>query len=135
MTVDEWFKDKFNLCYLVEHLDYPDHIFMFYDQQYIRKMKLSNITKEVLTKTEITGYCLFDHDLINMTLYCNPEICWTLTYKYSLDHYELGEFFAEQLKSILNIYQIKRYLSVDNISDLEEYERMKVLSPYQRIKI
>ena len=35
----EWFWDKFNSCYLVKHDDYPQCIFMFYDPQYIRKLK------------------------------------------------------------------------------------------------
>ena len=47
MTTDElkiWFFDKLNSCYPVIHDDYPNCIFWFYDDSFVRKMKLSNIS-------------------------------------------------------------------------------------------
>ena len=58
-----WFWDLYNSCYPVRHSDYPDNIFMYYDEQFVRYLKLCKISnKEIKMPTKVKGYCLFDQD-------------------------------------------------------------------------
>ena len=94
----KWFWDKFNSCYLVKHDDYPDSIFMYYDPQYVRKMKLVNIYGEkIKPKTDITGICLFEQDWKNMHFRCNYEEIWDyIGINYSIKYYSIESFIKDR---------------------------------------
>jgi hypothetical protein len=38
----KWFWNKFKSCYPVYHEKYPDSIFIFYDEQFLRQKKLAS---------------------------------------------------------------------------------------------
>ena len=86
----KWFWEKFNSCYLVKHENYQESIFMFYDPQYIRKLKLANISGEkIKPKIDITGICLFEQDWKNMIFRCNYNEVWDyLGTNYSNKYYK-----------------------------------------------
>jgi hypothetical protein len=125
----DWFWEKFNSCYLVKHEDLPESIFMFYDPQYIRKLKLANISGEKINKTDITGFCLFQQDWKNNYLYCNFGEIWDhLYYNYSTNYIEINQFIKDRLKehskmSVLTPFRLHRI----NGAVLEEHSKMSVL--------
>ena len=69
MTKEElskWFLNKFNSCYPVIHKDYPEIIFMFYDEQFLRQKKLSRVLdEELIYPSTVKGKCLFKLDYEN----------------------------------------------------------------------
>ena len=97
----KWFWDKFNSCYLVKHEDYPESIFMYYDPQYIRKLKLANISREKINKTDktdITGFCLFQQDWKNKIFYYDYNEIWGYLYSnYSIKYDEIQQFISDKL--------------------------------------
>lgn len=104
-----WFWDKYNSCYPVIHSDYPKSIFMFYDHQFIRKLKLSKISgiKVELPKT-IKGICLFEIDWENKRFW----------YKYV----EIYQFLYNNYN---NNYQIIIGFIKDRLQEAD-----KILAPY-----
>lgn len=106
-----WFWDKYNSCYLVKHDDYPDSIFMYYDPQYVRKMKLANLSGEKISKTEISGICLFEQDWKNKCFYCKYDEIWCYLYKNYSDKY----------------VDVKQFI----VDRLEEHTKMSVLTPIE----
>lgn len=123
----EWFFEKFNSCYLVKHDDYPKNIFMYYDIQHIRKLKLSNISGEKINKTDITGICLFELDLENKKLYCEHIEIWDYLYhNYSHNWYSIRRFISDRLEEYfkININPESRAMFLYILE-----EKMKVISP------
>ena len=95
----EWFWDKFNSCYLVKHNDYPQSIFMYYDPQFIRKLKLANISGEEINKTDITGVCIFEQDWRNEKFYYDRNKIYSyLRSNYSDEYDEIQQFISDRLK-------------------------------------
>ena len=66
-----WFFDRLNSCYPVIHDDYPNRLYWFYDEKFIRKMKLCRLSgTEVKLPVNVNGRCLFEQDIKNKYLYC-----------------------------------------------------------------
>ena len=126
-----WFWDKFNSCYLVKHEDYPESIFMYYDPQYVRKMKLAKISGEEIYKNNITGLCLFEQDWKNKWFYCNFVEIWDYLYdNYSKNYTDAEQFITDRLEehtkmSVLTPCPISYCLT----RLLEEHTKMSVLTP------
>lgn len=94
-----WFMNKINSCYAVKHIDYPDSIFWFYDENKLRKIKLCNINNEINLNNNVSGVCLFEINLTNYTFYCDYSNIWSyLKMNYS-DNYTDIQIF---IKSLLN---------------------------------
>ena len=113
MTEEElkqWFWNKFNSCYPVKHSDYPDSIFWFYDEKFVRKIKLYKLNNtEVTLPSKITGVCLFEQEQKNRWFNCN--------------HNEIWLFFCKNYKNSYNDVQllIKSWL--------KETDKLSVLTP------
>ena len=72
-----WFFDRLNSCYPVKHDDYPDDIFWFYGDQFVRKLKLSKLSGEKIElPSKVSGRCLFYQDIKNKILYCDFDEIW-----------------------------------------------------------
>ena len=113
-----WFNDYFNNCYYVKHEDYPESIFMFYDINYVRQLKLAKLEgKNYVEKTDITGVCLFEQDWKNNHFNVNHDIIWLyFRDKYLLVSYKYYDFFLLFLKNRLNEHTISKYLiTLNNI--------------------
>lgn len=116
MTDDElkkYFWNKFNSCYPVKHLDYPDSIFLYYDEQYIRKIKLEKINnKQQTTKSTITGYCLFEIDSNQNYINCDYDKFWCFFEdKYSMEYMKIKSFLEEIIKKNDNECNLKTLIS------------------------
>ena len=91
--LSKWFWDKFNSCYPVVHEDYPYNIFMIYDKNFLRQMKLARVLGTPLEyPKKIEGTCLFYQDFKNQWLSCDYEI-WSFFYdNYVRDYSEVQSF-------------------------------------------
>ncbi len=117
-----WFWNKVNNCYKVEHVDYPNIIYYFYDEQFIRQKKLNRIVgEEIIYPTEVVGKCLFEHDIKNGYLCCDYDEIWTfLETNFSPNYTEIQSFIKKIIKKHdkLSIYSISSGNSV-YFDDLE----------------
>ena len=130
-----WFWEKFNSCYLVKHDDYPESVFMFYDPQYIRKLKLANISGEKINKTDITGVCLFEQDWKNKKFYCDISEIWLNLYdNYYTNTIEIKQFISDRLEEHSKLSVLTPEIKLDKISDkLEEHSKLSVLTPTKSV--
>jgi len=105
----KWFCDKFNSCYSVKHDDYPDVILWFYDETYIRKLKLYKLNKqENILPNKVKGICLFRQDTRKKIFWCNYNEIW----EFLEDNYKDGDYNEIQLliKNVLsNNIELKEY--------------------------
>ena len=126
-----WFNDYFNNCYYVKHEDYPESIFMFYDINYVRQLKLAKLEgKDYVEKTDITGVCLFELDWYYNHFNVNHDIIWLyFRDKFLLDNYKYYDFFLSFLsflKNRLNEHTISKYLiTSNNIYNVTLNEKLK----------
>ena len=97
--VIEWFCDKFNSCYPVKHSNYPESVFMYYDTQFVRKIKLAKISGQSITfPKEVKGSCLFELDWKNKSFYYNyDEIYQFLEKNYNSNHQDINKFIKDRL--------------------------------------
>ena len=129
----EWFCTKFNSCYPVSHTDYTESIFLFYDEQFIRKMKLSKISKKpVSLPKKVNGICLFELDWKNKRFVYDYDEIYTFLYNnYSTIHLDITNFIVDQLKNTttkLNV--LTPGLAVDmKMPQLKDTTKLDVLTP------
>ena len=106
--LSEWFYDKFNSCYPVVHDDYPDSIFWFYDERYVRKIKLCKLNNQKISLiNKVNGICLFEQDFKNKHLWCNYDEIWSFFKQNYKDNYnEIQSIIKEILSDTtkLNVY-------------------------------
>ena len=120
MTKEEltiWFWNKFNSCYPVGHDDYPDNIYWYYDDKYIRKIKLCKINnQEIILPIKVNGICLFRQDLKNKSLWCNYDEIWSFFKQNYKDNYnEIQSIIKEILSDTtkLNVYTPIRSFNIE----------------------
>jgi len=103
-----WFFEKLYNCYPVKHDNFPDRLFWYYDDKYIRKVKLNKISnKKVYPPNKVSGVCLFEQDLKKLILLCNYNNIWLYLYKnYSDDYSDVQELIKSWLEeeSRMNVY-------------------------------
>lgn len=106
--ITKWFIDKFNSCYPVKHDDLPYSIFYYYDEKYIRKLKLCKLNNKYFTSpTEVKGYCLFEQDAATEDLWCDYLEIWAFFKKNYINNYdEIQSLITEILSddNKLNVY-------------------------------
>lgn len=106
MTKDElktWFYEKLFSCYPVKNDEYPNSIFWYYDDKFIRKYKISKVgNKEIKLPKKVNGICLFETDIENKFLYCDYSEIWTfigynynITYDYLSIQYIITDFLSD----------------------------------------
>jgi hypothetical protein len=126
-----WFFEKLYNCYPVKHDNFPDRLFWYYDDKYIRKVKLNKISnKKVYPPNKVSGVCLFEQDLKKLILLCNYNNIWLYLYKnYSDDYSDVQELIKSWLEeeSRMNVYT-PHLIVVPNAQMLEE-SRMNVYTP------
>jgi hypothetical protein len=133
-----WFRNKFNSCYAVTHDDYPESIFMYYDEQFIRQKKLSRIVGETLEyPSKPSGKCLFEQDYKNGYLYVDyNEITSFFKLNYSSNWLEIRELISTWLKEDTELKVLRpKYFDTHIIPLLKEDTELKVLTPSSPISM
>lgn len=135
MTKEElkiWLSNKIDSCYYVKHLDIPDNIFLYYDEQLIRKMKLSKLKNEEYKQDKINGICLFhiDNNSDNFYFDCDISIWTFIKDNYSNDYNDIQELINDiintkkyekiRCNNILNAYAepLDNFYLLSNIENL-----------------
>jgi hypothetical protein len=103
MTKEElskWFWNKYNSCYQVVHKDYPESIFIFYDEQFLRQKKLYRVlNEELIYPSKVDGDCLFELDFNSKYLWCNGNKIYPFFEKnYSRNYTVIEEFIKKLLE-------------------------------------
>jgi len=113
MNIDElkiWFWNLYNSCYVVKHDDYPKVDFLYYDVNFARTIKMSQILKkDIVYVNKPVGKCLFCCD-------------WKFK-KLWIDYAEIWTVFEKELS--YNYHEIEILIS----TFLMEYDKLKVLTP------
>ena len=110
-----WLLNKFDLCYEVKLDYYPDSIFWFYDEKFIRYIKLCKLNNKKIKQNRNSDYipinsiCLFRMDINTNHFYCDFIIIEKFEETYNLYSYE------ELINIILNI--LKKHNKLFNIQD------------------
>jgi len=134
MTKDEvikYFNNKFNSCYYVTHEDYPESIFMYYDPQIVRKIKLAKISGKPITVNKVKGICLFEQDWKNKYLNCDHSEIWLFLYNnYSPNYVDIQSFISDMLSDADKLNALLPLLTeMDKLKMLSESDKMSVLTP------
>ena len=122
----DWFNNYFDNCYYVKHEDYPESIFMYYDINYVRKLKLAKIEGKNIEKTDITGDCLFEQNWKDNTLRCNFSI-WEYFLKYKIYYFD---DVRSTIKFIIKDRPIINNLTPDfkfSYKQLDDYHKMNII--------
>ena len=111
----DWFNNYFDNCYCVKHMEYPNSVFMFYDINYIRQLKLAKIEEKKAIKTTVTGVCLFELDFNGKCIYCNYDLIWCyLKDKYTLIYDDIQIFIKHRLlERKLNLTPVSTQVRTD----------------------
>lgn len=130
MTKDElskWFWNKFNSCYYVKHEDFPKSIFMFYDKNFVRQLKLSRlIGQEVIYPTKVEGICLFEIDYDFNWFHCHYTEIWLFIYKNYSNNHEEAQCY---IKNLLDKYDLYPEYYFASPPSLDNQKKLSILTP------
>ena len=138
MDVEElkvWFFDKLYSCYSVKNDDYPNNIFWFYDESFVRKVKLYKLNNKEISlplKVKGKGVCLFDQDLKNKSLWCDYDEIWSVFEKeYMYNYIDIQSLIKGWLEedSKLNVYT-PAFNFLCHTKGLEEDSKLNVYTPF-----
>lgn len=130
--LEKWFLDKFNSCYPVIHENYPNRIFMLYDEQFLRQKKLARVLDEELVyPTDLKGKCLFQQDYINHNFWCDYDEIWSFFEKnYSSNYTDIQTFIKKLVIEHLHLNVCELIFGSRRIQmPLKEYDKMQLLKP------
>ncbi len=124
-----WFNNKFNSCYYVKHEDYPESLFMFYDIQTIRNIKLAKLLGKPCNIIKIKGKCIFEQNYKNKHLYCDYDEIWSVLSNY-YKYYDIQSFINERLLDYDKMNVLIPFTSkMTNDFLLLDHDKMNVLTP------
>jgi len=133
MTKEElskWLINKFNSCYTLKHDYYPNRIFYYNDEQFVRKIKLCKLNEqEIKLPRELNGICLFEHDLEYETLYCDTKLIWVFLEDYYMHGYrEIQLFIKETLeeKELFVLPGIRTIIKYSDGTKLKIYDKRRI---------
>jgi len=135
MTKEEltnWFCNKFNSCYPVTHDDYPKRIFWYYEEKFVRKLKLCKLNNQDITlPNKVKGECLFVQDLNNEYLWCDNKEIWEFLKQNYSDTYDEIQSLIKNIMSDttkLNVYTPQYvFLSIREI--MSDTTKLNVYTP------
>lgn len=115
MTEEElktWFWNRFNSCYAVKHDDFDNRIYLFYDEQFIRKSKLCKLNnQEIKSPTRVSGICLFEYDMKNKWFNCSNDEIWQFFEKnYSNNYIAVQKLIRSWFKEYDNLNDLNVYI-------------------------
>jgi len=122
-----WFLDKFRSCYAVEHIDFPNQIFWYYDKSYIRKLKLSRLNNtDFILPSDIKGVCLFRQDISNKVLFCDSENIWDIISK-NYNSHKINDFVYWIIRDEIKLNGYFPSNSYGSWFRLEEVDKLVIL--------
>ena len=128
----EWFNNYYDNCYDVIHEDFPESIFMFYDINYVRQLKLAKLEgKKYVEKTDITGVCLFEQDWKYKLFRCDYNLIWCyFKNNYSFNFTDFQSFITDRLDERSKMNVLTPPTNPKHLQyELDERSKMNVLTP------
>jgi len=122
--LSDWFWNKFNCCYPVKSDEFPDSIFWFYDETFVRKQKICKLNNQDITfPDKVKGVCLFDQDTRYEVFMCDYDLIWTyFKDNYGDDYDYIQSLISDILKENDNLNEYTpRYLKIKNYHNLTVY--------------
>jgi len=125
-----WFWNKFYSCYFVQNINNPEKIFMFYNEQYARQIKLSKLLKNnIKIPNKITGICLFELDFKNKNLcYSTDDIFYFLYCNYKSDYNVVYNLIHNKLKKINNLNKLRPIFGLYNSKLLKNHDNLNIIN-------
>ena len=123
-----WFINKISSCYPVKPIINNKYIFWYYDDQFIRKIKIGKINKQkVNNPKEINGFCLFEQDIINKEICFDYNEIWSVFYEnYSNNFEDIQFLMIDALKSTeFKSFTPVKYMSM-SMSVLTKKEKIQI---------
>ncbi|MCK9416082.1 hypothetical protein M0Q97_05415 [Candidatus Dojkabacteria bacterium] len=133
--ISKWFWNKFNSCYPVVHEDYPESIFMIYDEQFLRQKKLARVLdKELSYPTEVKGICLFHQDYKNGWFECSYDEIWSFFKRnYSSNYTDIQTLIKNLLVEHDKLQALTPFYSFPtDTRQLVEQDKLQALTPKRR---
>ena len=127
-----WFWNEYNSCYFVTHLDYPQSVFLFYDEQFNRKLKLCKISgKSIKLPSKVTGICLFELDYKNNWFHYNYDEIYQFLYKnYNHNYFEINDFVKDMLNDASKLQVLTPFMNnTFSTLKLNDASKLQVLTP------
>ena len=129
----DWFWDKYNSCYPVVHSDYPDVVFLYYDNQFVRKIKLAKISGvDIGYPNKVSGVCIFEQDWKNKKFYYDYDEIYLFLKKNYINNYDkIKEFIDDRLKEadkLSVLTTIDKFFSF--VPKLKEADKLSVLTTF-----
>jgi len=128
----DWFWNKYNSCYPVTHPDYPQSIFLYYDKQFARKLKLCKLTgASIKLPSKVPGVCLFEQEWKYKDFYYNYDEIYQFLYKnYNTNYKKINDFVKDMLNDASKL-QVLTPLKQNchNYLKLNDASKLQVLTP------
>jgi hypothetical protein len=130
--ISKWFWNKYNSCYTVVHKDYPENIYKFYDDNFLRQKKLARVLNEKNSyPSEVKGICLFELNYEINQFCCNYDEIWSFLYdNYSpsyIDVQTLIKNLLEEQDKLQTLIPVNH--NYNPASVLEEQDKLQTLTP------
>jgi len=106
--LSNWLISKILYCYPVVDKEWNDYVFYFYDEQYIRKLKLFKLYNiKITSPNQVNGICLFSLNIKYKIIYFHYEYVWKFFENNYINNYiQIEKFITE----IINDYkQLNKY--------------------------
>ena len=133
----DWFNNYFDNCYYVKHNDFPESLFMFYDVNYIRQLKLAQLEGKNIEKSDITGECLFEQDWKYKLFRCDYNLIWSyLRDNYSFNYDDFKSFVFERMEEHLKmkILTLTDWTPISSHIILEDHSKMIIIIKNERAR-
>jgi len=130
--ISKWFWNKFNSCYPVVHENYPESIFMIYDEQFLRQRKLSRVLdEELIYPTEVKGKYLFHQDYKNGWFECSYDEIWSFFKRnYSSNYTDIQTLIKNLLVEHDKLQALTPNVIVTLLNcQLVEHDKLQALTP------
>jgi len=117
----KWFYEKLFSCYPVKHIDYPNSTYWVYDEEFIRKIKISKLNnKSIKFPRNIKGNILFEINNNDNYLYCDYSKIWS----YISDNY------TNTNNDIFNDYTVVEYVIKEVLNDCLKMSTYNISSKF-----
>lgn len=141
MTLEEelikYFWKKFNSCYPVTYIEESNSIFFFYNESYIRKLKLYKLNKQkIIPQSKVTGNCLFKINKDINVLQCDySKIVENFIIKHSICDTDIRIYLDREIRKIDYLFNyVVKFSYIDYFNPFIKTSQKFIIYDRTRIK-
>ena len=115
-----WFWNLYNSCYVVKYDKYPNIDFLYYDENFVRTIKISQILeRDIIYSSVVVGKCLFEVEYESKCLRIDYNKIWyVLESKLSYNY--------QEVKSLINVW-LKEHDKLNKLTPILYTHRLQIL--------